>query len=172
MSFGKPAFGSLLAAAIVLAPATGAQVAPDTRSDVVHPGCYRLTLGPWSRPPRFGPDQPTAVVRLDTIAPARGLPGELVAERIEPAEFAPPGDWRLRWKHQAYWRRVGADSVTIVTWSTGTEAEVFYGHRAGGSLKGVVRVTTDAFRIDPVTKQIQWNAWPWAAATAVKVACP
>lgn len=172
MSLGKSAFGSLLAAAIVLAPATWAQVAPDTRSDVVQPGCYRLTLGPWSRPPRFGPDQPTAVVRLDTIARTPGLPGDLVAERVEPAEFAPPGDWRLRWKHLAYWRRDGADSVTIVTWSIGTAAEVFYGHRARGALRGVLRMTTDGLRIDPLTRQIQWDVWPWATASAVKVACP
>lgn len=162
-----------LAAAIaaLLGRPTGAQLPSVTRSDF-QPGCYRLTLGPWSKPPRFGPDQPTAVVRLDTIAPTRGLRGELLAERIEPAEFAPPGDWRLRWKHQAYWRRDRADSVTIVAWSIGTAAEVFYGIRAGNSLRGVVRMTTDVLHVDPVTKEIQWNAWPWAAASAIKVACP
>ena len=162
-----------LAAAIaaLLGRPTGAQLPSVTRSDF-QPGCYRLTLGPWSKPPRFGPDQPTAVVRLDTIAPTRGLRGELLAERIEPAEFAPPGDWRLRWKHQAYWRRDRADSVTIVAWSIGTAAEVFYGIRAGNSLRGVVRMTTDVLHVDPVTQEIQWTAWPWAAASAIKVACP
>jgi hypothetical protein len=149
-----------------------AQLPAGALADVVQPGCYRLTLGPWSMAPRIGPDQPTAVVRLDTIARTPPVPGDLVAERIEPAEFAPPGDSRLRWRHPASWRRVGADSVVIVAWSTGTEAEVFYGRWARGSLKGVVRRTSDAIPVDPVTKQIQWNAWPWAAASAIKVACP
>jgi hypothetical protein len=156
----------------VLGRPAAAQVSTVTHSRVVQPGCYRLTLGPWSKAPRFGPDQPTAIVRLDTIVRNWRMPRDFAAERIEPAEFAPPGDSRLRWKHLASWQRVGADSVIIVAWSTGTEAEVFYGHRSGSSLKGVVRRTTDAIPVNPVTKQVQWNVWPWAAASAVKVRCP
>lgn len=145
---------------------------PAALSNDVLAGCHRFTLGPWSKASRLGPAQPTAVVRLDTIAPSQGIPGDLVAERIEPAEFAPPGDWRLRWRHPARWRREGADSVVIVAWSTGTEAEVFYGRWAGGSLQGMLRRTSDAIPVDPQTKQIQWDVWPWAAASSVAIPCP
>lgn len=151
---------------------SGAQSPAAARSDVALPGCYRLTLGPWSNASGLGPAKPTAVVRLDTIAPSPGAPGWLVAERVEPAEFAPPGDWRLRWQHPARWRRVGADSVVIVAWSTGTEAEVFYGRWAAGSLQGVMRRTSDAIPVDPKSKRIQWDVWPWAPASAILVPCP
>jgi hypothetical protein len=157
--------------AALFARASGAQAPTVAVSNGVIAGCYRFTLGPWSKASRLGPGQPTAVVRLDTIAPRRRIPGDLVAERIEPAEFAPPGDPRLRWQHPAVWRREGADSVEIVAWSTSTEAEVFYGRWAAGSLQGVVRRTSDAVPVDPKTKQIQWDVWPWAAASAVKIPC-
>ena len=140
-------------------------------SDAVVPGCYRLTLGPWSKASGLGPAQPTAVVRLDTIARNPAPPGDLVAERVEPAEFAPPGDWRLRWQHPALWRRIGVDSVMIVAWSTGTEAEIFFGRWLGGSLQGVLRRTSDAIPVDPQTRQIQWDVWPWAAASGMSVPC-
>jgi hypothetical protein len=161
------------AIAMLFGRPNGAQQPAVPQSDVaLLAGCYRLTLGPWSRASGLGPSKPTAVVRLDTIAPNPGVPGDLVAERIEPAEFAPPGDWRLRWQHPARWRRVGVDSVVIVAWSTGTEAEVFYGRWARGSLHGVVRRTSDAIPVDRQTKQIQWDVWPWANASAVSVPCP
>jgi hypothetical protein len=78
----------------------------------------------------------------------------------------------LRWRRPAMWQRVGRDSVVIFAWSTGTEAEAFYGRLAGRSLHGVVRRTSDAIPVDPVTKQIQWDVWPWAAASLVRVPCP
>lgn len=164
----------LVSAAIValFGRSSGAQSPGAAQSDVARPGCYRLTLGPWSTASRLGPATPTAVVRLDTVARRPGAPGDLVAERVEPAGFAPPGDWRLRWQQPAVWRRVGADSVVIIAWSTGTEAEAFYGRWAAGSLQGVMRRTSDAIPVDPKTKQIQWDAWPWARASAIRVPCP
>jgi len=166
---------SLLAPAVLvllLGRPTWAQLHAVGQSDLLAPGCYRLTLGSWSRASRLGPAEPTAVVRLDTIARKRGVPGDLVAERIDPAVFGPPGDLRLRWQQPARWRHFGADSVVIVTWSTGTEAEKFFGRRVGRSLKGVVRRTSDAIPVDPLTRKIQWNSWPWADAVAVPVSCP
>lgn len=151
---------------------SGAQSPAAARSDVALRGCYRLTLGPWSNGSDLGTIKPTAVVRLDTIALRPGAPGDRVAERVELAEPAPPGDWRLRWRQPARWRRVDADSIVIVAWSTGTEAEVFYGRRVAGSLRGVLRRTTDAIPVDPRSRAIQWDVWPWAPASAILVPCP
>jgi len=137
----------------------------------VLPGCYRLTLGPWSRESNLGPSSPTTVVRLDTVARRPGSRGDLVAERIEPTQFALPGDVRAQWKRPAYWRREAGDSVVIVMWSTGTESEAFLGHWRNGKLEGVVRRTSDAIIIDPVTRKIRWDAYPWARASAVSVSC-
>jgi hypothetical protein len=78
----------------------------------------------------------------------------------------------LRWRRPARWHRVGADSVVIVAWSTGTEAEVFYGRGAGGSLHGVLRRTSDAIPVDPRTNGIQWDMWPWASASLIRIPCP
>jgi hypothetical protein len=78
----------------------------------------------------------------------------------------------LRWRRPARWHRVGADSVVIVAWSTGTEAEVFYGRGAGGSLHGVLRRTSDAIPFDPRTNRIQWDMWPWASASLIRIPCP
>jgi hypothetical protein len=164
---------SASAAILTFAGRLGGAQSPTTgRADAVLPGCYRITLGPWSKASSLGPAQPTAVIRLDTIAFSSGDSDDLVAERIEPAEFAPPGDVRLRWQHPARWRRVGADSVVIVAWSTGTEAEVFYGRLEAGTLHGVMRRTSDAIPIDPTTRRIQWDVWPWASASAVGIRCP
>jgi hypothetical protein len=98
--------------------------------------------------------------------------GDLVADRIEPAQFALPGDVRAKWKRPAYWRREARDSVVIVMWSTATESEAFLGHWKNGKLEGVVRRTSDAIVIDPVTRKIRWDAYPWASASAVSVSCP
>ncbi len=164
--FASTAIAALLGRQINAQPPT---VAPHT---VVPVGCYRLTLGPWSKESDLGPAQSTSVVRLDTIPSTRGVSGDLIAERIEPAQFAPPGDPRLRWQRRAHWRQEGADSVVIVTWSTGTEAEVFYGRWVGGLLRGVVRRTSDAIPVDPRTMKIQWDVWPWAQASAAMIRCP
>ena len=142
------------------------------QADTGVPGCYHVTLGPWSIESRLGPDRPTSIIRLDTIPRKPGASGDLAAERIEPAVFAATGDPRLKWQRSAYWRREARDSVVIVAWSTGTEAEVFYGHWAGGSLSGVLRRTSDAIPVDPLTKEIQWNVWPWASAHLKRVSCP
>jgi len=157
--------------AALLGRASGAQ-SPSAKPDApVLPGCYRLTLGPWSKPSRLGPAQPTAVIRLDTIERRPGISRDLVAERIEPVESAPTGDRRVRRQLPASWRRLGADSVVIVAWSTGYEAEVFYGRWLRGSLQGVLRRSSDAIPVDPATGQIQWNVLPWATASAVLVPC-
>jgi hypothetical protein len=164
----------LVSAVIVtlLARPSSAQRPPVARADKVAAGCYHLTLGPWSKKSRLGPDQPTAIIRLDTIKRTPGARSELAAERIEPAEVALPGDPRLQWQRPASWHRVGRDSVVIVAWSTGTEAEIFYGRWMGDSLHGVVRRTSDAIPVDPLTRRIQWDVWPWATASLVGVPCP
>jgi hypothetical protein len=156
----------------VLARPSSAQRSAVARADKAAAGCYHLTLGPWSKKSRLGPDQPTAIIRLDTIRRWPGNRRDLAAERIEPAEFAPPGDPRLQWRRPSSWHRVGADSVVIVAWSTATEAEVFYGRWTGGSLHGVVRRTSDGIPIDRLTKRIQWDVWPWATASLIRVPCP
>jgi hypothetical protein len=135
-------------------------------------GCYRLTLGAWSKDSRLGPSSSTTVVRLDTLARRPGNSGDLVAQRVEPAEFAVPGHVRVQWQRPAYWRREKGDSVVIITWSTGTEAEAFYGQWKSSKLSGVVRRTSDAIPVDTVTRKVQWDVWPWASASGVPVPCP
>ena len=51
-------------------------------------------------------------------------------------------------------------------------AEAFYGRWVGGSLHGVLRRTSDAIPVDPLTKQILWDVWPWATASLARVQCP
>ncbi len=135
-------------------------------------GCYHLALGPWSQRSPLGPPSPTEIFRLDTTPINNGSPGARVAARVIPAVLLSPADPRARWLRPAWWRTIGADSIEIVTWSATTEAEVFYGHVAGDELRGVLRRTSDAIPMDPKTRRIQWDAWPWARATARRVACP
>jgi hypothetical protein len=71
-----------------------------------------------------------------------------------------------------WWRTIGADSIEITTWSATMESEEFYGHVAGAELSGVLRRTSDAVPMDPKTRGILWDAWPWARAIARRVACP
>ena len=160
-----------VATAALSAAACAAQSAKAHQFGVV-PGCYRLTLGAWSKGSNLGPSSSTTVVRLDTVARRPGGPGDLVAERVEPAEFALPGDVRAQWQRPARWRRETGDSVAIIMWSTGTEAEAFLGQWKSCKLSGVVRRTNDAIPVDPVTRMIQWDAWPWAFASGVSVPCP
>ena len=135
-------------------------------------GCYRLTLGPWSKNTPLGPPTPTAIFRLDTTSARSGPPGARTAARVAPAELLAPTDPRARWLQPPWWRTVGEDSLDIVTWSTGTESEVFYGHLVGAEFRGVLRHTSDAIPVDPKTRAIQWDVWPWAPATARRIACP
>jgi len=124
--------------------------------------------------PRLGivVPSPTEIFRLDMTPINNGNPGARVAARVIPAVLLSPADPRARWLRPAWWRTIGADSIEIVTWSATTEAEVFYGHVAGDELRGVLRRTSDAIPMDPKTRRIQWDAWPWARATARRVACP
>lgn len=154
---------------VVIAQSTAASAAAHPE---VIAGCYRLDVGPWSRESTLGPPAPTVIVRLDTLSRRPELPEYLAAERVEPAEFVPPGDVRAQWRRPAAWRIVGADSVEIIAWSTGTEAESFHGRRVGSVLRGVMRRTSDAIPVDPVTRRIVWEGWPWAVASAVPVRCP
>lgn len=161
--------------ALAFAQRSGAQsaAASAARSDIqALAGCYRLTLGTWSIASRLGPPQPTAIVRLDTLPLSVGQANTFAAERLEPSAFVAPGDPRERWRRPASWRRVDADSLKIVAWSTGTEAEVFYGRRVGAELRGVLRRTSDAILMDPRTRRIQWDAWPWAYASGAPIPCP
>lgn len=134
-------------------------------------GCYRLTLGPWSQQSPLGPAAPTTLVRLDTLPRRPELPDQLAADRLAPVESLPPNESRARWRQLPGWRVVGADSVVIVAWSSRFEAEVFYGRRVGDTLRGVLRRTSDGVPVDPVTRQVLWNAWPWATASAERVRC-
>ncbi len=172
MSFSTHWRLASVATAALLGRPSGAQSPVVPQAGVVVVGCYRLTLGPWSSASGLGPARPTTVFRLDTVPRRLGVPGDLVAERIAPAEFALPGDVRTRFQRPALWRREGGDSVVIIPWLTGTEAEAFYGRSDRGTLRGVVRRTSDAIPVDPLTRRIQWDAWPWAAASAVPVDCP
>lgn len=135
-------------------------------------GCYRLTLGPWSQSSRLGPPSPTEIFRLDSTIAPRALPGWRVAARLAPVDLLPPTDPRAQWLKPAMWRMIGSDSLEIITWSTGMEAESFHGHVARDELRGVLRRTSDAIPMDPKTGRIMWDAWPWAKATARRVACP
>lgn len=135
-------------------------------------GCYHLTHGAYSTTSGMGPATPTTLFRLDTLAPRHGLPGDLVAERLAPVESLPASDPRSHWLQAPSWRLVGADSLEIVAWATAMEAEVFYGHAIGDTLRGVVRLTSDAVPVEQGTHRILWNAWPWARASAIRVDCP
>lgn len=158
---------------LLIAGNARAQVTPAaTQPDKGLAGCYRLTLGPWSRITPLGPPSPTEIVRLDTTPAGNGIPGARAAGRVAPAELLPPTDPRARWLRAPWWRMIGADSLEITTWATATEAETFYGHVVGGELRGVLRRTSDAIPVDPKTHGILWDAWPWARATARRVACP
>lgn len=165
---------AILALGILLtAERAQAQTVPRAKHSYTDlPGCYRLTLGPWSTRVRSGPSTGTEVFRLDTTSISNGIPGARAAARVAPAELVPPTDPRAKWLHAPWWRMMGADSLEITTWSTGTASETFYGHVAGAELRGVLRNMSDAIPIDPKTRRIQWDVWPWAPATARRVACP
>lgn len=135
-------------------------------------GCYRVSYGEWSMQENLGPALATNIIRLDTTARRPGLPGYMVAERIDPVEVLNTGDLRLKFQRPPLWLREGRDSVVIVLWSTGTESETFMGHRSGATLQGVIRRTSDAIPIDPATKKVVWNARPYASASATPMACP
>jgi acetyl esterase/lipase len=135
-------------------------------------GCYRLTLGPWSKITPLGPPSPTEIFRLDSTSVRNGVPNARSAARLVPADLLPPTDPRARWMQPPWWRTIGADSIEITTWSATMESEEFYGHVAGAELSGVLRRTSDAVPMDPKTRGILWDAWPWARAIARRVACP
>jgi hypothetical protein len=158
---------------LLLAGQARAQAVPSSHRsarDLV--GCYRLTLGPWSKVTPLGPPTPTEMFRLDMTSIGNGVPGARAAARLAPADLLPPTDVRARSLRPPYWRLIGSDSLVIVTWSTGMEAELFYGHTLGDELRGVLRLTSDAHPMDPKTGRIMWDAWPHATATARRVACP
>jgi hypothetical protein len=158
---------------LLIAGRARAQAVPDAnrpRNDLA--GCYRLTLGPWSKVTPLGPSSLTEIFRLDTTPVRSGIPGARSAARVAPAELMPPTDPRANWLQPPWWRMIGTDSLEIFTWSTGTESETFYGHVAGTELRGVLRNTSDAIPMDPKTRRIQWDVWPWARATARRLACP
>jgi hypothetical protein len=135
-------------------------------------GCYRLMLGPWSTRVRSGPPSPTETFRLDTPSINNRIPGARAATRVTPAELVPASDPRAKWLQPSWWRMMGADSIEITTWSITTESETFYGHVAGVELRGVLRNPSDAIPMDLKTRRIKWDVWPWARATARRVACP
>jgi hypothetical protein len=135
-------------------------------------GCYRLTLGPWSKRTSLGPPSPTEVFRLDSTLVNNGIPGAHAAARVAPDDRLPPTDPRARWLQPPWWRTIGADSIQVFPWSTGTESEAFYGHVTGDEHRGVLRNTSDAIPMDPKTRGVLWDAWPWATATARRVSCP
>jgi acetyl esterase/lipase len=147
-------------------------VGSDTMRDHDLVGCYRLTLGPWSKITPLGPPSPTEIFRLDSTSIRNGVPNARSAARLVPADLLPPTDPRARWMQPPWWRTIGADSIEITTWSATMESEEFYGHVAGAELSGVLRRTSDAVPKDPRTRGILWDAWPWARATARRVACP
>jgi len=145
---------------------------PDTLGVEQLVGCYRFTLGPWSQNTSLGPPSQTEVVRLDTAIATRAVPGSRVAARVAPVDILAPTDPRAKWLQPASWRVIGSDSLEISTWSTGTEGESFHGHVTGAELRGVMRRTSDAIPVDPKTHRVMWDVWPWATATARRVACP
>jgi len=92
--------------------------------------------------------------------------------RLAPVEILAPDSHNAIWKRPAFWRIVRGDSVEIITWATATEAESFDGRFVGNKLRGVVRLTSDAIPMDPMTHRIDWNALPWARAKGERVRCP
>jgi len=155
-----------------VAPASEAARRPDATRIHNLVGCYRLTLGPWSERTSLGPPSQTQIIRLDSIMAPRAVPGARAAARVLPVDILPPTDPRAKWLQPTWWRLLGSDSLEVITWSTGTEGESFHGHVAGTELRGVVRRTSDAIPTDPKTGRIMWDVWPWAKATARRVACP
>jgi hypothetical protein len=137
-------------------------------------GCYRLTLGSWSMNSDLGPRSPTEIFRLDTTSVTREIPVARAAARVAPVDLPRPTDPRSKGLRQPSWRMIGADSLEITTWSTATQSEAFYGHVVGAELRGVLRNTNDVIPIDPKTRRIRWDGWPWpwARAVARRVACP
>jgi hypothetical protein len=158
--------------AVLLAPLTSARAQSPTATPADVAGCYRVTSGAWSQRPVIGPPAPTVLFRLDTLPSVGGMPGDMVAERLDPAEFVAAGDRRLARRQPVRWRARGADSVEVFLWSIETELELFAGRRDGASLRGVVRRVTNEIPIEEGTRRIRWEVFPWAESVAERVTCP
>ena len=65
------------------------------------PGCYRLSLGPWSNPSELRPPAPTGVFRLDSATVRDGTARAGTAARVVPVELMPPTDPRAKWLQPA-----------------------------------------------------------------------
>jgi hypothetical protein len=167
-----PVFIGVTDAHVSLAQASGTGRRPDARRAGAFVGCYRLTNGPWSKNSLSRPAYPPEILRLDSTAARNDQPGWRAATRVAPAELLSTVDPRSHWLQPSSWRIVGADSVEIVTWTTATEGETFYGHVQGAALRGVLRHTSDAIPVDPKTGGVLWDEYPWAVATAQPVTCP
>src|SRR5690348_1113456 len=74
-------------------------------------GCYRLTLGPWSKVTPLGPSSLTEIFRLDTTSVANGIPSARAAARLAPTDSLSSGNVRGRRLRPPFWRRIGSDSV-------------------------------------------------------------
>ena len=130
-------------------------------------GCYRLTVGPWSNPEANGGQMPMPTrLHLDTTQTVRPYPGfALVAT-------TPGFDVRRMSGSLPAWSPIGADSLQVLAWSTGTSSvTLFLRRRTAGMLQGTARYFTDAIALDPVTKRWLWEQYPTAPAQLESIPC-
>ena len=130
-------------------------------------GCYRLTVGPWSNPEANGGEMPMpARIHLDTTRTTRPFPGfALVAT-------TPGFEVRRNSGATPAWSPIGADSLQVIAWSTGTSSvTLFLRRRTAGLLQGTARYFTDAIALDPVTRRWLWEQYPTALAQLESAPC-
>ena len=123
-------------------------------------GCYRLSVGAWSNPAANGGNMPMPTrVHLDTTRTARPFP------RFRLVATTPGFEIQRKPSSTPAWSPIGADSLQVLAWSTGTSSvTLFLRRRAAGMLQGTARYFTDAIALDPVTKRWLWEQYPTAPA--------
>lgn len=135
-------------------------------------GCYRFTHETPTTLTRSTGAGASYELRLDTI---RRFPGARedyrVAITLDQDAHWPRG---VRGQRRAglWWLATGPDSVQVSVRATGTESVMFYGRATGPTLRGMVRLTTDAIPVDGKTGRVLWEEYPSAVASAERIPCP
>jgi hypothetical protein len=129
-------------------------------------GCYDVIAGEWSGAIGRGPKSAPVMLRLDTTVADTSGRIRFAAQVTRPPADPPPPQSRF----PISWWPVARDSIMVVTWSNGYEAEVLFLRPEKDGFRGVARRTTDAIPVDEkgITR---WDLWPWAALTATRIPC-
>jgi hypothetical protein len=129
-------------------------------------GCYQLTVGPWSDSAANGGNIPMpARVHLDTTRTARPFPGFAFVATT------PGFELRRNSGRSPVWSPIGADSLQVLVWSTGTSSVTLFVRRGPKMLQGTARYFTDGIVLDPVTKRWLWEQYPSAPVQLTSLPC-